>query len=761
MKRLLMACFLVLPLLNGCAPTLKMEQYGKGMKEISESELPRQVAVLPFINETDEQGLETVVRRNFANHLSSKSFQDVKLPIVDEKLVHFEKSSGKPATGATVPELAAALGVDGLLFGKVTDYKKVYAGVYSQLRVEAEVWLVNAGTGQEIFRLRESVSYHEGGIPLSPLSVVVTVVSTAINLRDIQKVRLVNELCYKFMGKIPSPATMASAAGRPVIREVLTNAVEGPFGPKRVIKVGLQGDPGLVATYDLGSFRKGLPMTELQPGIYAGEYAVLPGDTTRDMPITLTLTRPGGYETQWVDVSGFVAIDTTPPPQAAGLRAKGYADRVELTWNALRNVSDLKGYRVQRSESPLSGYTELAMVELAAFSDKTAAAGKTYYYRISSEDLAGNRADAEDGVRAALAVVEPHRMAGTLQSDTTLDGVTQVTSTLVVPKGINLSIGSEGRLLFAAGAGLQVQGRLLVQGGETPVEFVPSGEGKWGGIVIDGGAAELRRFTVRGATTGIDSRESEIFLENGIVSGCTTGIAISGITPAELKGLTVSGNTAGLKLSASAARITGSSFLQNGDGILADGFSGEIRDNNLLDNERNISSVKPLSVGINWFGAIRSDELRLVNVAAAKVYDARFPGGNTVVPIVDPYAALSLEERQLKGAELLIEAGGYFRQRNFGKAAALFSENLQVLPTAETYFYLGLCHQEMKEPEKAVTLLREGTAKFPQDALLWKSLGMLAYEKGDDAAAREALTEALRLSPDDKQARFVLDRLKK
>jgi len=67
----------------------------------------------------------------------------------------------------------------------------------------------------------------------------------------------------------------------------------------------------------------------------------------------------------------------------------------------------------------------------------------------------------------------------------------------------------------------------------------------------------------------------------------------------------------------------------------------------------------------------------------------------------------------------------------------------------------------MKESDKAVALLREGTTKFPQDALLWKSLGMLAYEKGDDIAAREALIEALRLSPDDSQARFVLERLKK
>ncbi len=761
MKNLLLACLFAFLFLSGCAPTLKMEQYGKGLQEISQDELPNQVAILPFYNETDEPGVDALVRRNFANHFTSKAYQDIKLPIVDEKIIHFEKASGKVYKDLTPQELAATLGVDGLLYGKVTDHKKIYTGVYSQLSVEAEVWLVNARTGKELFRLRESVAYHEGGIPMSPLSLVVTVVSTAMNLRDIQKVRMVNELCYKFMEKIPTPKTMATVAGRPVIREVLTNAIDGPFGPKRIIKVGLQGEPGLVATYDLGNFKKGLPMKELQPGIYAGEYAVLPGDNTRDMPITLTLTRPGGYETQWVDVSGFITIDTTPPSQVSGLRAKGYFDRVELTWNTLKNISDLKGYRVQRSESPLSGYTDLALVETAAYADKTAVAGSTYYYRVLSEDQAGNRADVTDSVRAALAAAEPLKLGGTLQSDTVLEGVYQVTSTLIVPKGITLTIGGESRLLFAAETALQVQGRLIVQGGESPVEFAPFGAEKWGGISVDGGAANLKRFTVRNATTGISSRESEIVLEDGIVSGCTSGITINGMTLAELKGMTISGNATGLKLSASRARVSGSNILQNSDGIMADGFSGEIHDNNLLDNERNISSIKALEVGANWFGTVKADGLKLVNVTVAKVYNARFPGGTAVAPTVDPYAALSQEERQRKSAELLIEAGGYFRQRNFGKAAVLFNENLQVLPSAETYYYLGLCHQEMKESDKAVALLREGTKKFPQDAPLWKSLGMLAYEKGDDSAAQDALAEALRLSPDDSQARFVFDRLKK
>ncbi|HBA89947.1 MAG TPA: hypothetical protein DCZ75_18725 [Geobacter sp.] len=744
--------------LAACAPTLKMEQHS-GEIDIHDEELPRQVVILPFANETEEPGLDTVVRRNFANHFSSKAYLDTKIPVVDEKLIHWEKSSGKAMQQATPQEISAALGADGLLYGKVTDYKRVYAGLYSQFGIEAEVWMVNARTGKEVFRHREAVRYHEGGIPTSPLSIVVTAVSTGMNLREIQKVRMVNELCYKFMEKIPSPKTLSSNA-RPVIKEALTNAAEGPFGLKSVIKAGLEGEPGLVATFDIGNFKKGIPMKEDKPGIYTGEYAVMPGDATRDMPVSVTLSRPGGYETQWGDVLGYITVDTTPPPPATGLRAKGYPDRVELSWEGAKSTPDLKGYRVLRSDSPLSGYGELALVEVESFADRGASAGKSYYYRVVSVDKVGNEAEPSGAMRGAIVTGEPQKLSGELKEDAVLEGTYLITAPLTVPKGTNLTISGGSVLLFLPQSGLHVRGRLTVTGGETPVEFAPSGEEKWGGITLEGARATLTRFTLRGAVVGISSKDSETVVEGGLVSGCETGLAISGMSPVELKAMTVSENLVGLKLAGTAAKVSSSHILQNKEGIVAEGFSGEIRDNNILDNGSNIRAEKPLAVAANWFGTVQADGMKLGNVTAYKVYDARVPGGAVVLAVADPYAQLSSEERQKKSAELVIEAGSYFRQRNYGKATTLFAENLKVLPGPETYYYISLCYSAMNEPEKSLAYLQEGTAKYPQESVLWKALGMLSYERGDESTAKRALEECLRLSPDDRQARFVLDRLK-
>ena len=745
-------------ILCSCAPTLKLEQYGKGVQEVREDDFPRQVAILPFGNETNENGIDAIVRRNFANHFSSRNFLDMKLPVADEKIIQFEQANGKKVAEATPKELAELLGTDGLLYGKVTDYKKIWAGIYSQLGVEAEVWMVNAHTGKELFRFRDSVRYHEGGVPTSVLSAVVTAISTALNLREIQKVRMVNELCYKFMKKIPVSPNSA-IVGRPEIKEVLTNAVEGPFGPKKIIRAGLEGEPGLVATFAIGNFRKGIPMKELKPGIYAGEYAVLPGDNTRDMPITVTLARPGGYDNQWLGAEGYITIDTTPPPAVAAVKAKGFADRIDLSWDALKGVPDLKGYRVLRSESPLSGYKEIALVEAPLYRDISALPGKGYYYRIIAVDQIGNEADPGESTKIALAAVEPRKLAGELKEDTILDGPFIITGLITVPKGVSMIVGSDARVMFEPDTGILVKGALTVKGDETPVELIPNSSGTWKGIVVEGGRISLSRMKLRGAVTGIKASDAEGSISGVNITGCDTGLAISGNTPLEVKNVTLSGNKTGLRLSGTTIVITGNGIIQNSDGVFAEAFAGELRDNNIIDNQRNIVADRALQIGPNYFGTLVAEDMRLVNASAEKVYNSQLPGGAIVASIINPYLKLNQTEREKKSAELMVEAGGFFRQRNFGKASGLFAENLKVLPSAETFFYLSLCHQEMKEEEKAIAYLKEGTVKFPQDPLLWKSLGMLVYEKGDEAATKKALEEVLRLSPEDRQARFVLERI--
>jgi hypothetical protein len=751
--------FFALLFLFSCAPTQEVK---KDMPEtaVSEGELPGIVAVMPFQNDTKEIGIANQVRRAFYNHFSSKPYRDIELAVVDEKIVHLEKSSGKNILDLKPAEICAPIGCNGLIYGKVTDYTKVYAGLYSQLGVEAEVWMINSKTGKEVFRMKDAVRYHEGGVPMSPLGLIMTAVSTARNIREIQQVRMVNELAYKFNEKIPSPEKMA-VEDRPLIKEVLTNIKDGPFNKGKIIRVGLEGEKGLVATFDIGNFKKGIPMKETNPGIYMGEYLVLPGDNTKDMPIIASLKRVGGFENEWIDVSGFVTIDTTPPSPVKAVRAKGFQDRIEISWEPLKNISDLAGYKVLRSEQPLSGYAELSSTEYAAFDDKTAKPSIAYYYRVIAFDKVGNESEVVDPVKASLISKEPLILTGEIKKDIVLSGIYLVKGDLIVPKGLSLFIEPETRVMFGENSSLIVNGRININGKDAPVEFISSENKRWKGIVLDAANISASGLRIKGADIGMTIKNSDGAIDNLVITGSNIALSISGTPSVVVKNAIVSENRTGIELQKTDAKILQSNISQNSNGIVINGFSGEIKDNNIFNNEKNISSEGAVKIGANYLGSVNTDEMRIASVIVSKTYDNRLPDGKIVDAISNPYESMSQEERRKKAAEFVIEAGSYFRQRNYGKAATLFEEALRALPTADVYYYLALCYQEMKEEEKALKYLKEGAAKFPKDSTLQKSLGLLYYQRGNDADAKKAFEEVMRLSPEDRQVRFLMERMGK
>ncbi|GAB5047357.1 GNA1162 family protein [Thermodesulfovibrio sp. TK110] len=755
MKKLLFILFIVL-FIASCATVSEFKKETPEAK-ISEEELPKTVAILPFENKTEEFGIASQVRKTFYNHFSSKPYKDIELSIVDEKIIQLEKSKGKNILEIPPVDICEALGCDGLIYGRVTDYKKIYAVAYSQLGIEAEVWMINTRTGKEVLRLKDSVRYHEGGVPLSPLSAVMTAISTAMNIRDIQQIRMLNELCYKFNEKIPSP--QGTVEERPIIKEVLTNAKDSPFGKGKVIKVGLEGDRGMVATFDIGNFKKGIAMKETQPGIYIGEYVVMPGDNVKEAPIIVSLRKPGGYETQWIDISGFITIDTTPPPKVTGLRVKGFHDRIEVSWQALRNVSDLKGYKVLRSEQPLTGFKEIGSVELNLFEDRTVQQGKLYYYRVIAYDIAGNESEIQDAVKASLTAREPQIISGTIEKDTVISGVYIVKDSLRVPKGLTLTVEPETRVMFHENSELTVLGKIIIDAKDAPVEFVSATDKKWKGISVKDGEIKIEGFRLKNAKTGLNLISARGFIENGIITDCDTGISVSGIPSASIKNSTISGNKTGIELVKTNSTISMNNILQNETGIKINGFSGDIKDNNIYDNNMNVSSETVLKIAPNYFGSINIDEMKLKNIQISSVYNFRVPEGKVVNAILNPYSALSQEERQKKATEFVIEAGNYFRQRNYGKAVTLFEEALKAQPTVEVYYYLAICYQEMKEDEKALNYLREGVEKFPKDATLQKSLGLMYYQAGREEEAKKVFEEVLRLNPEDRQVKFLMERL--
>lgn len=571
-------------------------------------ELPKIVAVMPFENLTQEEDAANRVRKGFYNLFSSAPYVDVELAVVDEQLVRLERATGGSAASMAPRQFCQAIGCDGVVFGKVLDYRRTYAGLYSEMRAEAEVWMVNARTGEEVMRVRDSVQYVEGGIPLSPLGLVMTALSTAINVREVQETRMVTELAGKLTAGIPVPEG-APAVNRPQIRELITNSGEGPFGRGKIIRAGLEGEPGSVAGFDIGSFRRGLPMRETQPGVYVGEYAVMPGDDTRDMPIVAFLRRPSGPESQWIDTSGLVAIDTTAPGRVSALRARGSRDRIDLSWDYERAAPDLSGYRVLRSEQPLSGYTQIARSELNAYEDRSVRPESVYYYRVIAVDTSGNESEISPTASARLVTKGPSVLSGELSSDTVLSGLYLLRGMVSVPHGVSLTIGPETTIVAEKGAGIRVQGRLTIDGTNGQVRLFSRRTEKWAGVVLEGGQLTMRHALLSGADAALTLRDTGGVVENTSITDNGVGIYISGTSGVVVRNCWVAGNRTGIELVGANSRILQSVIVRNGIGISLRDFSGEVSENIIADNEQNVFSDMPLKLDPNYLGLPRPRDM--------------------------------------------------------------------------------------------------------------------------------------------------------
>jgi len=337
----------------------------------------------------------------------------------------------------------------------------------------------------------------------------------------------------------------------------------------------------------------------------------LPGDNTRDMPVIAYLRRLSGTESQWVDTSGLVVIDTRPPERVTGLKASEHRDRVQLSWASLHDVPDLSAYRVLRSEQALTGFQQIARTEVNAYEDLTARPGVPYYYQVVGADNAGNVSESSSTVSAGLtlsarpATSEASILSGELTSDTDLSGIYLLKGQVTVPAGVSLTIGPGTTIIAENEAGILVQGSLTVDGSNGLVRLFSRRADHWAGIVLDGGQVTMKGAVMSGAQTALTLKDAGGLVENVSLTDNDVGINISGQSGAVVRNCWVANNGTGIQLVGTDAKIVQSAIVRNGTGLSLRGFSGEVSDNVVIDNEQNIFSDFPLKLAPNYIGQLR------------------------------------------------------------------------------------------------------------------------------------------------------------
>ena len=100
--------------------------------------------------------------------------------------------------------VSTATGCDTLITGEITERKTRFWGVYSEVKIAANVRITRVSTGAVIWRGKHTAVIRDGGLPINPISIIGGSISAGMNLRDEQITRTTNDLARRLITAIPN-----------------------------------------------------------------------------------------------------------------------------------------------------------------------------------------------------------------------------------------------------------------------------------------------------------------------------------------------------------------------------------------------------------------------------------------------------------------------------------------------------------------------------------------------------------------------------
>ena len=195
-----------LAVLSGCGARLPfIKDSDDTTREVILRNPPKSIAILPFGNQTDSEDIDEIVRTTLYSHLSAQPYQDIELHEVDRKLRRHNLMEHEKLTDVSAKRLGRILRADAVVVGEVTEFQRLYAGLYSQMAVGASITVWDTRTGQKIWSDEHVTRNHEGGIPLAITDLAMIGIRSGMNLTESEKIKTVDELSRHFTSRIPIP----------------------------------------------------------------------------------------------------------------------------------------------------------------------------------------------------------------------------------------------------------------------------------------------------------------------------------------------------------------------------------------------------------------------------------------------------------------------------------------------------------------------------------------------------------------------------
>ena len=759
-------------------PQLKPKSMSDKLKHVDS------VAVLPFkLVQGESQGAE-IVRRSFYNSLSSKKFRDVELYRVDTLLQSNNLASQEALDNATPQELASLLGVDAVVYGEVTAYGRYTAVTASAVRVGLHATMRDGQDGSVLWELTHVNTDLGGGAPsLDPIAVVMKVISATMHVREIQLLRGADHLCRKMVNSIPGP-TLSAALRPPAITAVAQDTQSMPKKAGDEIKVVMIGDPGHRATFQLGTFRKDLPMAEAEdtPGTYIGTYQVLPGDNVEDAVVEGHLIDERNNRSRRVDVFGSVTLDTEPPAAPAALRAIGRDGKMVLRWDS-NPEPDLAGYRLYRSDSPITGYTLSQQVEETEVRDPDLTNFEKYYYKVAAFDHANNESPRSAAVMGMPIKPGPTPVTGDITDDTIWYASASpyvLQQPVTVRTGVTLTI-EPGVTVESAGPGLRIRGSLMATGNDKDLIVLRHDQratetALWEGITFDNTGKRQNRLDhvkIQDTKVAIRAISSSPQIRHTILTGNETALLVTELSEPHIEANAITNNRENGIISRNATpTIMRNTITHNaGNGVTLAASSPVMIENNVHSNTGYQLFIDGpgeaiVSVQNNWWGTTNRDQLqRLISgpVSYAKVLDAPYPDGRSIAlpsRVADAPALVSVAPAAAPTAsaeELVAQGEAALQQDRTAEALSAFTQALSLQPdNHKLVFRVGVMHYQLGQPAEAMQAMQRAAELQPDDAGYAYHLGLVYSELGMSEQAVAAWERVLAIRPDHRNARMLL-----
>ncbi len=215
------------------------------------------------------------------------------LELIDERLKQFKIGEADLAE-ITYKQWRTILGVDAVVMGDVTRASNFTGGIHAETTIDAKLSLLDLRTGNILWDIEHSEMAYSGiAIPS-----VVTMIQGQIDNADVKRsfYRTAEKFSIRVLNELPDPSEFRmTRVALPMITRIETNLKVGEIvEPGDKVLVNMHGQPGLSASFDIGSWRSDIAMQEIASGVYRGEYLFQPGDRVNNAMVIGTLKNPNG-----------------------------------------------------------------------------------------------------------------------------------------------------------------------------------------------------------------------------------------------------------------------------------------------------------------------------------------------------------------------------------------------------------------------------------------------------------------------------------